>query len=300
MITLNTEKGLVRIESWDDILTRPGFTSDVDPRAVKLHAIIGNYLFKTFITCGLSTCHQPHGSGYLVVTKDGRETNIGKDCGKTHFSVDFVQMRRTFDRDVLAQERRERLWALKNRLPSIKSEIDTLKSETYGANWVYTMTSKLQGTSGGLPLVIVEHLRKLIRTGSGELTIERAATQQEIDIADASGQRRGGPLYFTDRVGFIEGFSALLAENGLRSLLIDSVEPAIKALDSAEIDLLGSKELSALSRLTKDLDNSTDRLKQLVLAGRRLLVKQNISQLSRFAISSQDKRSFADFLNSLP
>src|SRR3546814_995823 len=86
MITINGEKGFVRIESWDDIESRPGFAKDIDPRSVKLKAIIGSYTFSDYIPCGLSTCHQPHGNGFLVVTVDGRETNIGRICGKRHFS----------------------------------------------------------------------------------------------------------------------------------------------------------------------------------------------------------------------
>lgn len=59
MITLNHDKGLVRVESWDDIESRPGFTKEIDPKAIKLHAIIGSYVFADYVPCGLSTCHQP-------------------------------------------------------------------------------------------------------------------------------------------------------------------------------------------------------------------------------------------------
>lgn len=67
----------MRIESWDDIVSRPGFLATVDPKAVKLKEIIGSYSFDTFIPCGLSTCHLPHGTGFLVVTDSGNETSIG-------------------------------------------------------------------------------------------------------------------------------------------------------------------------------------------------------------------------------
>jgi hypothetical protein len=43
MIRLNTEKGIVRIESWDDITSRPGFRERIDPKQAKLKAIIGSY-----------------------------------------------------------------------------------------------------------------------------------------------------------------------------------------------------------------------------------------------------------------
>ena len=308
MITLNTEKGFVRIESWDDITSRPGFTTDIDPRTVQLQAIIGNYVFADFITCGLSTCHQPHGSGYLVSAKDGRETNIGKDCGKKHFSVDFVRMRNTFTRDLINQERRERLGELKNRLPSIIEELGRIKNEERGATWVNAMISKLSGKSGNLPTSITEKIRKLVRTGSGTLTIERKATKQEADIARLAERRQNEsdedayekPQFVEEQVGFLEGFAALLPENSLRTLLLEAVEPGIKGLEHAEIINLNPKELGNLHRLTKDLESSINRIKESVVLGRRLLVKDNISQLYRYIVSSQQRQYFTNYLNLLP
>src|SRR3546814_15780154 len=116
---------------YDDIESRPGFAKDIDPRSVKLKAIIGSDTFSDYIPCGLSTCHQPHGNGFLVVTVDGRETNIGSICGKRHFSVDFVQMSRVFLKDLRAQQNREFLWELKHKLPSVTAEID----EQIGRAW---------------------------------------------------------------------------------------------------------------------------------------------------------------------
>ena len=71
MITLSRERGFVRIASWNDIESVPGFTADIDPKTVKLKEIIGSYTFDALIPCGLSTCHQPHGNGFLVATADG-------------------------------------------------------------------------------------------------------------------------------------------------------------------------------------------------------------------------------------
>jgi hypothetical protein len=100
MITLNSERELISVEAWADIEARPGFVKDLNPAEHTLHAIIGRYLFKNRIQCGLSDCRTPHGKGYIVVTKDGGETNIGKDCGRTYFGVDFEQLARKFDRDL--------------------------------------------------------------------------------------------------------------------------------------------------------------------------------------------------------
>ncbi|MEF9443407.1 hypothetical protein OWT26_25875 [Burkholderia sp. 1A5] len=107
LITINTDKQLIRVDTWDAILERAGFTNDLDPKQHELKAIIGRYAFRDKLRCGLSSCHTPHNRGYIVVTKSGLETNIGKDCGKTHFGVDFNDMSRQFERDVTEKENRE-------------------------------------------------------------------------------------------------------------------------------------------------------------------------------------------------
>lgn len=136
MITLNTERGFERIESWSDIESLPGFHKNIDPKAVKLSSIIGRYRLSDQITCGLSTCHHKHFRGYVVATSNGRVTNIGKDCGKTHFGVDFETLSRTFDREMLDQERREALRAAKNRLDGYLQQIEQMKNANKGATWL--------------------------------------------------------------------------------------------------------------------------------------------------------------------
>lgn len=76
MIVLNNNKELIEIEQWEDILSRPGFTNNLNPESQKLEAIIGKYHFREKIPCGLSNCHTLHAKGYIVVT--------GNEIGRAH------------------------------------------------------------------------------------------------------------------------------------------------------------------------------------------------------------------------
>lgn len=305
MITLNSEKGLVRIESWDDIESRPGFTSDVDPKTVKLKEIIGSYTFDALIPCGLSTCHQPHGTGFLVVTEDGRETNIGRICGKRHFSVEFTQMSRVFLREIRAQQNREALWEIKHRLPTVAAEVSALKSEQYGASWIYARINQLAGRTTSLPLPIVNAVRQAIRRGDGALSIQRATTADERDVLAASTQVTGlsrgtrASAFVEEQVGQLDGFFALATGNGLREIL-GVVEPFVSTLAEADIDSLSEKELRELSKVGAELDSNLQRLRAVIAAGRRLLTKANLSQLTQFATSRAESRLFESFLREMP
>jgi hypothetical protein len=306
MITLNRERGLVRIASWDDIESVPGFTANIDPKAVKLKEIIGSYTFDALIPCGLSTCHQPHGNGFLVAVADGRVTNIGRICGKRHFSVEFTQKSRVFLAAVRAQQNREFLGELKSRLPGITAEISTIRTEQYGAAWINTRVNQLTGKSTALPTPIINAVRQAVRRGDGTLIIERAATKQEreersaaMDVKGLEHLRRNIPFAVEDRVGQLDGFSALAPGNGLREIL-GTIEPFLTSLAEADIENLPDKQLRELSKVGGELDTNLGRLRSIVVAGRRLLTRQNIQQLARFATRGADSRLFAAFLRDLP
>jgi hypothetical protein len=306
MITLNSERGVVRIASWDDIESVPGFVANIDPKTVKLKEIIGSYTFDALIPCGLSTCHQPHGNGFLVAAADGRVTNIGRICGKRHFSVEFTQMSRVFLAVVREQQNREFLGQLRNRLPNIIAEVSTIKTEQHGAAWINVRVNQLTGKSTALPTPIFNAVRQAVRHGDGTLVIERVATKQEreersaaVDVKGLEHLRRNAPFVIEDRVGQLDGFAALAPGNGLREILGD-VEPFLTALLGADVENLPAKQLRELSKVGGELDANLERLRNVVAAGRRLLTRRNIGQLARFATNRNEAQLFERFLGDLP
>lgn len=306
MITLNNEKELVRIESWDDILCRPGFTANLDPKSIKLKSIIGSYTLPVEIPCGLSTCHQPHLHGFLVTAQDGTETNIGHRCGKKHFSVEFLQLKRAYTKDFNAKLRREHLWSIKNRLPAIQIELAELKTAPFGATWIHNKISQLLGNSGNLPSAITNAVREAVRSGNGALLIQRKLSFEERERISAATEisgleRQTRQASFTEEiVGQLEGFAALSRENSLRTVLQEKLIPFIAAVETADIDSLHPKELNALYREGSDFDPLMDRLRSAIIQGTKLLTRGNINQLQQFAIRPHDRRLFQSFIVELP
>lgn len=306
MITLNTERGLVRIASWDDIESVPGFSANIDPKTVKLKEIIGSYTFDALIPCGLSTCHQPHGNGFLVAAADGRVTNIGRICGKRHFLVEFTQMSRVYLAAVRAQQNREFLGELKNRLPNITADLAVVRGDQHGAGWINTRVNQLTGKSASLPTPIVNAVRQAIRRGDGTLVIERAATMQEredrsaaVDVKGLEHMRRNVSFVVEESVGQLDGFAALAPGNRLRDIVV-AIETFLSALADVDVDNLPDKQLRELSKVGGELDANLERLRTVIAAGTRLLVRQNIQQLARFATSRAETQLFDRFLRELP
>ncbi|UZW62777.1 hypothetical protein [Lysobacter enzymogenes] len=305
MITLNTEKGLVRIDNWEDIESRPGFTPIIDPKTIKLKEIIGRYHFPFDIPCGLSNCRTPHQRGLLVVATDGREVNIGRHCGKREFGTDFHFLSRAFVAAERAQRYRETLGELKNRLPSIAAEISVIRHGPHGAGWINTRVRQLNGKSVSLPTPFVNAVRQAIRRGDGVLTIQRAATKAERDAQEAASSVPGSERrqrihsFVEDSVGQLEGFSALFPNNDLREILA-SIEPLISEVSEVDIDSLPDKRLRELSKANSELEPNLERLRATIAAGRRLLVRSNIEQLARFATSRAEEKLLDQFLHDLP
>ncbi|GHA78207.1 hypothetical protein GCM10009007_18980 [Formosimonas limnophila] len=139
---------MIEINSPNDLFDRKNFTYDVDSKTTKLIEVLAPYTFQNKITCNLKGCHTPHKHGYLILIEDGRETNIGKDCGRTHFGENFV-----ISRD-LERKKRERLQQI-NKLLSIQAEkesllkrLDELSNRPYGVAWAVRSKINLRKAIG--------------------------------------------------------------------------------------------------------------------------------------------------------
>ncbi|MBT2119679.1 hypothetical protein KK141_21345 [Dyella sp. LX-66] len=300
MITLTTDKGLVRLESWDDVLSRPGFVTDLNPRKVKLERIIGSYALFPFLPCGLSSCHRSHGKGYLVATSDGRETNIGKDCGKRHFDVVFERLSKAFDRDLRNKERRETLVALQHRIPAIEERIAALMDGTCGARWINKYAGRLRDPVKGPPTTVIAIVDGLVRRRSGALTRSRVATAEDLDHMRAVGQRiQPGDNYIEEVVGQLDGVATLYKENDLRRLLVLGMAnlATVKALD---VDGAKEKTLRDLAKWNESIEPTLAQAAEVIALGRRLLTQENLRRLLPMLSNKEDRQGFNAFLAELP
>jgi len=300
LITINTEKQLVRVADWTDIMERAGFTDDLDPNQHELKSIIGRYAFKDKLRCGLSSCHTPHNRGYIVATKSGLETNIGKDCGKKHFGVDFNDMSRQFERDVTEKENRETLWSFHFRLDDILQTIDCIRRANRGADWIYKRSQPLLEINKGCPVRIVRCIGDLIKNGSNIVTVPRLATKEEVDTEEARiGHPVQRPAYVDEPVGQIADLSVLYQENNLRNILILDLEAQCKVLAELDVDIMTYEQLSYWVKWVGTVDEKLQRAQDIVETGRRFFSDQNLSCLSRLVSNGDDVQAFNTFLKTL-
>lgn len=299
MITLSSERGLIRVESWSEIEGRPGFKKDLNPTEHKLDSIIGRYVFAETIKCGLSNCHKPHAKGYIVVTKDGHETNIGKDCGKTYFGVDFETLTKRFDRDITQAENRERLWNFTFKIEELELRISNLRKEAKGADWVHRNIRPLVTPNTGCPETVVRQLARMVKNRSSVLSIQREATQSEIEDQEAIENRSIQRPYYVDQpIASINGIEAIYPENDLRALLALHVELKLKEFQGVQIDALTYGELRNWVKWVDSVDPTLEQVVASIEWGRKLLNSENLSPLLKITRGTEATlfRSYIDGL----
>jgi hypothetical protein len=295
MITISVERGLVRLSSWDEVYETPGFVKALDPKSTNLKEIIGVYSFSDRQPCGLKSCKQPHGNGYLVTTTDGQVTNLGSVCGKSAFSVVFTSLEKIFNRDLRAKERRERLEALQSRLPAVLARFSNLRDSARPA---YKAVTSLRST--GVPQPIADTVKRMMRSGDGAITKNRKGTKREREIALESGVARPGmPYYVTETVGRLTNIAALQSYDTIRKDLLE-LEPALIRLAECDVSNLAEKEARHLDKVTGGLDARLDQMEQVVASLRAFATRQNLDQLAAILESPADKKLFGVFVASLP
>lgn len=300
MITLNTDTGLVKIEKWEDIEALPNFQINLNPSDHKLESIIGRYIFKEKIRCGLSNCHAPHNKGYIVKTKEGSKTNIGKDCGKTYFGVDFETLSNKYDRDTTEAENRDKLWSFSFKIEELQEQITRLRQCEKGADWVYKKTRSLLNIGADCPDEIARHIQSLTKSRTSGLFKSREATDSEIETLEITQNKKiTKPHFIDEKIADLIGLEALYPENDLKNLLVLDLEHNIKTLNGADIDLLTFEELKHWSKWIGSIENILERVNYSIAAGKNLLTKSNLEPLTSVLTKSNDKSTFRIFLKSL-
>lgn len=300
MITINTEKGLVKVESWEDVESLPGFIKNLNPTNQKLDAIIGRYIFKEKIRCGLSNCHTLHAKGFIVKTVDGASTNIGKDCGKAYFGVDFETLSNKFERDITESENRDKLWSFSFKIDDTQHAISNLRRQEYGADWIYKKSRYLITSGADCPNEIVKQILTMVKNRSNSLFKPREATDFEIEVLSSSQNRQvSKPYFIEEKIADISSLDALYPENDLKDILVIDLEENIKTFILKDIDQLSFEDLKYWSKWISTVEINLQKASDLIHAGRRLLTEANLKPFLTLLTKNEDKLTFRRYLKEL-
>ena len=297
MITLNTERGLVKVETWQEIEELPGFTKDIDPKEYELKDIIWRYIFKDYIKCGLSSCHTPHGKGYIVTTKTGPITNIGRNCGKNHFGVEFEELSKVLETEIRIKTYRDTIGSFLIFIDQHKEVVNRLRSGPFGADTVYRKANLLLKKTSGCPEEVVKILSKLVRSRNSDITIDRVASKQEVEDLEAiQGKSLPRPYYIEEKVDSLSGLPFLYKENDLRDRLVIDLEEGFKAIEELNLDDASDSELKHWSGWSSEVERKIKESEGILEYGAALLGKANLLKLEKALSDDKSKSEYREFV----
>jgi hypothetical protein len=204
-----------------------------------------------------------------------------------------------FDRDPADSQNRETLGAFGFHLDELESRLTELRAGDRGADWVHKNTRPLLSIGRGCPDAVVRKLEGMVRSRNPEVTIERRATDeevQEIEVREARSVRR--PHYISDPVGRVSGLEALYPENDLRELLVIDLQKPIDEFRELSIPSLTHMELRRWAKWVATIDDTLERATTAVASGRLLLSAAGLEPLLR-SLQQADQTQFRAFIRSL-
>lgn len=304
MIVFRQNGEIVRIECWEDMIDREAFTYDLKSTDIQLKDVIGSYKLPTSYYCGLADCHQPHKVGYLVLTEDDRETNVGHNCGSTHFGLEFRTLTRQLDRDLEAFENRENLTSEKIRSPGYREKINKIL-ENYDVEKIYDLLRLLTTKRSRFPEKIPDTINRMLKQRSGNIVVEEKLSSREMELssigasnfAEAKGHSKGkGQTSYTTKViGFVKGIDALHPSNNALKIIKNQLIPLLDELDTFDIDSSSDADVQGLLRRFKLFDKRIDESKKHLYSAIELLDCDNLMQLYPLVANDRGSDVFKDY-----
>ncbi|NMZ98069.1 hypothetical protein [Pseudomonas lundensis] len=156
--------------------------------------ILGEYSFPEakMIPCGIQGCRTPHMRGFLVVTTDGLETNIGNVCGKKHLGVNFQEKRTAFRQKQVEIRNVSQIFEVKQLLKKLKPTLERLEVRS--------------GRIAKLKILVNKAHPQLVRLVSGRAKLSQASLFKTVLMEESEARRQYTHEVEPDSKGRLESF----------------------------------------------------------------------------------------------
>ncbi len=198
---------LVDLKEPSDLASRPAYRSPLDATDSKLAEVLAPYDFAEPYPCGLSSCRQPHQHGFLVVTVDGVETNVGKDCGRRIFGEDFVIKANVQTDRARLKRQLDTLQNVIDRKDELLNRIAEIYDRRTGTRWANAELRRLKESSP-FPFPSKKLYAMAIR-GETAVIDAREATKEEKERHRAFNPGAKPLEYMDELIGHLQGLKFL-------------------------------------------------------------------------------------------
>ncbi|WP_322997097.1 hypothetical protein [Castellaniella sp.] len=276
---------LVDLHGPSDLTRLPAHRSPLDATDSKLAEVLAPYDFAEPYPCGLAACRQPHQHGFLVVTVDGVETNVGKDCGRRIFGEDFAIKANIQAARASRKRQLDTLQGVLDHKEELLSRISELYDRKTGTRWANAELRSLKEH----PLLHFpsNKLYAMATRGETEVIDVREATKEEKEQHRAFNPGAKSLEYTEETVGHLQGLKFLVANpHDTATVLKDK----LYELTDTDAKSLSPKKLRDWVNWANGIEREFDDIEDTLANAVRFLSAENIGLLHALAAIEERNR----------
>jgi hypothetical protein len=261
----------IRFKTREEFTSRPNYVDSLVCAPDDLDYFVGKYEFTEPVKfeCHLNGCKRPHWHGFVIATKDGRETHCGRDCGKREFGVPWENLEADFIREEKADIQRQLVTStLVERAVRLREALEIQAELSIACAAVKNIVDEINKDPA-----IARALNNAIASGG------RILSKAKVDraVASASGQKSARANLVS--IGSIRGGRCVADYSQAGKSFQWKVVSFLEKLDDASVRLLEAKELEAVAKKLQE-SRETDRLMREFLEQANLFVsRENLDEI---------------------
>lgn len=269
---------LVDLKGPSDLTNRPAYCSPLDATDSKLAEVLAPYDFAEPYPCGLASCRQPHQHGFLVVTVDKVETNVGKDCGRRIFGKDFTIKANIQVARASRKRRLDTLQGVLDRKDELLSRISELYDRKTGTRWANAELRELRERS--LFLCAAKKLYAMATRGETAVVDTREATKEEKAQHRAFNPSAKPLEYMEETVGHLQGLKFLVTNPHAAAT---AMKDKLHELASTDVKALSPKKLQEWVEWANGIEREFDDIEDTLANALRFFADDNVRLLYALA-----------------
>lgn len=275
---------LVDLKGPSDLTSRPAYRSPLDATDSKLAEVLAPYDFAEPYPCGLASCRQPHQHGFLVVTVDKVETNVGKDCGRRIFGEDFVIKANLQAARASRKRQLDTLQGVLDQKEELLRRISELYDRKTGTRWVNARLRELR-ESPSFPFPS-KKLYAMATRGETAVIDVREATKEEKAQHRAFNPSAKPLEYMEETIGHLQGLKFLVANpHDAATVLKDK----LYELEGTDAKALSARKLQDWVNWANGIEREFDNIEDSLANAVRFFADDNVRLL--YALAAIEERN---------
>lgn len=319
MIFIKNGENFERANDWTEIQSRNNYYPRLELREQQLADVFGYYEdLPQEIPCGKANCRKGHKKGFLVVTNEGFETNVGHVCGTNVFGLAFETL--AVDLENKANFHRY-LTALRNAKKNLFIHYQTkarLESSKPSLEWIANRILDMKD-----PKIIgratYQALKKMAGSGDGRIIISKRKSRKEADLQDVMSQYPSSnadviegeegaysstPAFKDELIGVVRYPESLLNDYDVALIFERDIRLVLEELQRCNPDEMPEKKVMSFGIRVFRLEERFRFLEERLEKARLFVTYDNLKPLSKMlsqqkSVSNKDKLLFKKFLETL-